>query len=187
MSNITFEQTLANLLCFVTHPCAVEEVERQTGFWHWVLGLLLIHHQWCGAPHVFRDLNKYATGYFQHTYKYAVLQWKFPSIFVTQHTFHSLISLLHCFTLDLSSLTKLWFYIQHANEANWYLNVIWLCSPAVKTYPDAALRAHNISVIGQLQTRRAGKHRQPVLGELQIDDYGLIHSCNNTQINRIYI
>lgn len=40
----TFVQTLSNFLCLVTKPCAVAEVERQTGFWQWVLSLFAVHH-----------------------------------------------------------------------------------------------------------------------------------------------
>lgn len=40
----TFEQTLSDLLCFVTHPRTVEEVEGQRRVWHWVLTLLPVHY-----------------------------------------------------------------------------------------------------------------------------------------------
>ncbi len=51
------------------------------------------------------------------------------------------------------------------------------------TYPDDALGPHNNGVIEQLHHRSASKHCHPVLGELQSDNHGLIHSCNNMQIH----
>lgn len=55
------------------------------------------------------------------------------------------------------------------------------------TYPDGSLCARNNSIIGQLHTRRAGKHCHPVVGELQSDNYSLIHSCNNIRIHESHL
>lgn len=55
------------------------------------------------------------------------------------------------------------------------------------TYPDGSLCAYNNGIIGQLHTRRASKYCHPVLGELQSDNYSLIHSCNNKQLYKYMI
>lgn len=40
----TFEQTLPNFLCLITHPCTVDEVDRHAGLWYRKLSLLIIHN-----------------------------------------------------------------------------------------------------------------------------------------------